>query len=335
MNRTCEIDTNEPVLKVNGLSTSFLLNGRMLPAIENVGFSVNKGQILAIVGESGSGKSVTCLSVLRLIQSPGKVVAGSAMMDGIDLLGLSNEEMRSVRGCKISMIFQEPMTSLNPVFPIGDQIAEAIQIHQGAGRQQALDQAVEELKRVEIANPAQRIKDYPHQMSGGMKQRVMIAMALACKPQLLIADEPTTALDVTIQAQVLDLMKRLRDELGMAILLITHDLGVVAEIAERVVVMYAGRIVEKGSVFDIFETPQHPYTKGLLNSIPTLETVKGQLEVIRGNVPGLAEMPTGCRFSPRCDWASKRCWSREPPLMPVKDGHLSACWLNRAADERN
>ncbi|PZN06662.1 MAG: dipeptide ABC transporter ATP-binding protein DppD, partial [Bacillota bacterium] len=287
-----------------------------------------RGETLAVVGESGCGKSVTALSIMRLIPSPpGRIEAGEILFEGRDLLRLPEEEMRHIRGNEISMIFQEPMTSLNPVFTVGDQIAEVFMLHRGMGRREALEQAVEMLRHVGIPAPERRVREYPHQMSGGMRQRVMIAMALACHPKLLIADEPTTALDVTIQAQILDLMRRLKEELGMAILLITHDLGVVAEMAERVVVMYAGRVVEEGDVYSVFRNPVHPYTEGLLRSIPRLDEDRERLPAIEGTVPSPGQMPRGCPFHPRCPYATDTCREVEPRLEQLGEGRYAACHL--------
>ena len=297
-------------------------------AVDGVDLVVEQGRTLGLVGESGCGKTVTSLSVMRLIDAPGRIEPGSKILfDGRDLAEADEDELRDVRGNEISMIFQEPMTSLNPVYTVGDQIAEAVRLHQGVGQRRALDRAVEMLKLVGIPSPEKRVKDYPHQMSGGMRQRVMIAMALCCNPKLLIADEPTTALDVTIQAQILELMKELRDRLRMAIMLITHDLGVVAEMADDVAVMYAGRVVEKGPIELIFRSPQHPYTEALLQSIPVLGMTQSEpLRVIRGMVPSPLSWPVGCRFATRCDYAFDRCRHEDPPLFPA-GGQESACWL--------
>ena len=297
-------------------------------AVDNVSFQISEGRTLGIVGESGCGKSVTALSVMRLIpEPPGKIVAGDIRFDGKDLLALSEKEMRSIRGNKISMIFQEPMTSLNPVFRVGDQIGEVLQLHQKLGKKECREQTVERLKQVGIPSPESRVDDYPHQMSGGMRQRVMIAMALACDPRLIIADEPTTALDVTIQAQILELMEELSKNTGTAIMLITHDLGVVAETAEQVVVMYAGRVVEEADVKTMFNNPLHPYTRGLMRSIPgATPDKKTRLEAIPGMVPSLLNLPHGCKFSDRCRHVSERCLRQEPELI-LKQGHAVRCWL--------
>ena len=321
-----------PLLEVEGLKTHFFTRDGVVRAVDGVSFSIHSGETLAIVGESGCGKSVMSLSILRLIASPpGRTVAGSIRFEGRgDLLALSEPEMRRVRGNEISMIFQEPMTSLNPVLTIGRQIAETLTLHRGLARAAAHARAVEMLALVNIPEPGRRVREYPHQLSGGMRQRVMIAMALACSPKLLIADEPTTALDVTIQAQILDLMRGLKEKTGAAIVLITHDLGVVAEMAQRVVVMYAGRKVEEAPVGALFARPRHPYTQGLLHSIPRLgATATGarkRLEEIRGMVPSMREAIPGCVFAPRCAYATDRCHREYPPLEQKAEGHTVACW---------
>jgi len=320
-----------PLLEVDDLRTYFFTRDGVVRAVDGVSFTVYPGETLAIVGESGCGKSVTSLSILRLIASPpGKVVGGRLSFEGRDLLAMSEEEMRKVRGNEISMIFQEPMTSLNPVLTIGRQIAEALMLHRGMTRVQALARAVEMISLVNIPEADRRIDQYPHELSGGMRQRVMIAMALACDPKLLIADEPTTALDVTIQAQILDLMRGLKEKTGAAIVLITHDLGVVAEMAQRVVVMYAGRKVEEAAVDDLFAHPRHPYTEGLLKSIPRLEHAQAAahlpLAEIPGMVPSLKEEIAGCLFAPRCGYATERCRREYPPLEEKAPGHFAACW---------
>ena len=320
-----------PLLEVEGLKTHFFTRDGVVRAVDGVSFVVHAGETVAIVGESGCGKSVTSLSILRLIASPpGRTVAGSIRFEGRDLLALSEPEMRKVRGNEISMIFQEPMTSLNPVLTVGRQIAEALTLHRGLARDAAQARAVEMLALVNIPEPARRVREYPHQLSGGMRQRVMIAMALACNPKLLIADEPTTALDVTIQAQILDLMRALKEKTGAAIVLITHDLGVVAEMAQRVVVMYAGRKVEEAPVGALFAHPRHPYTQGLLNSIPRLGAAAAgariRLEEIRGMVPSMREAIPGCVFAPRCGYATDRCRTEYPPLETKAEGHVVACW---------
>ncbi len=321
----------EPLLEVEGLKTWFFARDGVVRAVDGVSFTIHPGETVAMVGESGCGKSVTALSILRLIASPpGRTIAGRVALEGRNLLALSDEEMRKVRGNEISMIFQEPMTSLNPVLTIGRQIAETLSVHRGLSRADALARTVEMLRLVNIPEPAARIGQYPHQLSGGMRQRVMIAMALACNPKLLIADEPTTALDVTIQAQILDLMRALKARTGAAILLITHDLGVVAEMAQRVFVMYAGRKVEEATVGALFARPRHPYTRGLLASIPRLgaaaATARRRLAEIPGVVPSLREEIPGCVFAPRCAYAQERCRREYPPLERKDDGHLVACW---------
>jgi oligopeptide/dipeptide ABC transporter ATP-binding protein len=318
-----------PLLQVEGLRTYFTTRAGVMRAVDGVDLAVEQGRTLGVVGESGCGKTVTSLSIMRLIDAPGRIEPGSRILfEGRDLATATEDELREVRGNEISMIFQEPMTSLNPVYTVGDQIAEAVRLHQGLSQRGAMDRAIEMLTLVGIPSPERRVKDYPHQMSGGMRQRVMIAMALCCDPKLLIADEPTTALDVTIQAQILELMKELRDRLGMAIMLITHDLGVVAEMADDVAVMYAGRVVEKGSVESIFNSPQHPYTEALLQSIPILGMTQAEpLRVIRGMVPSPMNWPVGCRFATRCDYASDRCRQEDPPLFDAQGSQRAACWL--------
>src|SRR3984893_1246033 len=321
-------------LDVVALRTFFFTRAGIIKAVDGVSFSVRHGETLALVGESGCGKSMTALSILRLIPNPpGRIVGGSVELDGRDLLRLDEAQMRGVRGKDISMIFQEPMTSLNPVLTIGDQIAEVLALHEGASRSAAMAKAVEMLRRVRIPEPAQRAREYPHQLSGGMRQRAMIAMALACNPKVLIADEPTTALDVTIQAQILDLILELQKQLGTAVILITHNLGVVAETAQRVIVMYAGRKVEEAEVDALFSQPLHPYTHGLLASIPRLEIMAGRnsasvgrLQEISGMVPALNNLPPGCVFAPRCTFADDRCRSQYPPYEQLRPGHWAACW---------
>ncbi|MDP6381126.1 MAG: ABC transporter ATP-binding protein [Phycisphaerae bacterium] len=326
-------EKNNLLLSVKDLKTHFVTDEGLGVAVDDVSFDVGRGQTLALVGESGCGKTVTALSVLRLIpQPPGRIVSGQVMFNGQDLLGLSDEEIRGVRGNDISMIFQEPMTSLNPVFTIGRQIAEAVLLHQATTKGEARDRAVEMLDKVGIPAAEWRVDEYPHQMSGGMRQRVMIAMALVSNPSLLIADEPTTALDVTIQAQILDLLRRLQRETSMSILLITHDLGVVAEMADTVAVMYAGNIVEKASVKELFANSIHPYTVGLFKSLPSLGLSsqagpRSQLDVIPGTVPDATRIPPGCPFHPRCPLADNtECPTRKPPLDENRPGHFSACW---------
>ena len=316
------------LLRVERLRTSFRTPRGVLRAVDGVDFALEPGRTLGIVGESGSGKSVTALSIMKLVDRPGRVDPGSRIVfEGRDLASLDERRMSDIRGNEMSMIFQEPMTSLNPVFTVGDQIAEAVQLHQGLNKRNAIARAVEMMRLVGIPSAEKRVEDYPHQLSGGMRQRVMIAMALSCNPKLLIADEPTTALDVTVQAQILELMKDLRERLGMAILLITHDLGVVAEMVDEVAVMYAGRIVERGPVAEVFESPQHPYTEALLRSIPVVGMRYSQpLEAIKGMVPSPLDWPTGCRFAPRCEYAFDRCVTEDPPLLAVPPQE-SACWL--------
>jgi oligopeptide/dipeptide ABC transporter ATP-binding protein len=317
------------LLKIRNLHTYFFSDEGVAKAVDGVDLEVEEGETLGIVGESGCGKSVTALSILRLIPDPpGKVVEGKILFDGVDLLALSDAEMRAIRGRSISMIFQEPMTSLNPVFQIGDQIAEVLELHEGMSRRNAWDRSVEMLRMVGIPAPERRVREYPHQLSGGMRQRAMIAMSLACNPRLMIADEPTTALDVTIQAQILELMNRLQQKRGMSIILITHNLGVIAETARRVAVMYAGRIVEYTDVLSIFGRPKHPYTQGLLESVPRMgaEVRKEKLNAIPGVVPSLLELPAGCKFSNRCKYVFEKC-GVEPPLIEADAGQLVRCWL--------
>jgi peptide/nickel transport system ATP-binding protein len=321
------------LLEVDDLTTYFFTRDGVVRAVDGVSFRVGRGETLAIVGESGCGKSVTSLSIMRLIASPpGRTVRGRVLFEGRDLLQLPEPEMRKVRGNAISMIFQEPMTSLNPVLTIGHQVAEALVVHRGMSKEQAAQRMIELLRLVKMPEAERRAAQYPHQLSGGMRQRVMIAMALACEPRLLIADEPTTALDVTIQAQILELMRELQQKTGAAIVLITHDLGVVAEMAERVVVMYAGRMVEEATVLELFARPRHPYTRGLLLSIPKLgarnreDGQRTRLAEIAGTVPSLSEPIVGCAFAPRCRYAVARCRSESPPLEEKASDHLAACW---------
>ncbi|NQV59885.1 MAG: ABC transporter ATP-binding protein [Alphaproteobacteria bacterium] len=326
--------SQEPVLEVAGLQTFFFTRQGIVKAVDGVSFNLRRGETLGIVGESGCGKSITALSVMRLIPDPpGRTVGGRVALDGRNLLDLDESEMRKIRGNDISMIFQEPMTSLNPVLTIGFQIAEAVVLHQNLSKAQALKRAVEMLELVKMPEPAQRAKEYPHQLSGGMRQRVMIAMALACNPKVLIADEPTTALDVTIQAQILDLILQLQKQLGTAVILITHDLGVIAETAQRVIVMYAGRKVEEADVEPLFAKPMHPYTHGLMASVPHLDIIKGEehvstarLEEIPGIVPPLNDLPPGCAFAPRCQFADERCGLEYPVYEEKRPGHWAACW---------
>jgi peptide/nickel transport system ATP-binding protein len=330
-----EAKADDFVLDVKNLKTVFFTNSGLFKAVDDVSFNVRRGETLAIVGESGCGKSVSALSVMRLVPNPpGKIVGGSVTLEGIDLLSLDEETMRGIRGNRMSMIFQEPMTSLNPVIRIGDQITEAVRLHQNMSARDAAKRAVEMLRLVRIPEPERRAREYPHQLSGGMRQRAMIAMALACRPVLLIADEPTTALDVTIQAQILALIVDLQKELGTGLILITHDLGVVAQTAQRVIVMYAGKKVEEASVEALFETPRHPYTRGLMASMPAVISLGASTDVrlteIPGMVPSLTNLPEGCAFAPRCKMAIDRCRSEYPPLETVGENHLAACW--RAAE---
>ena len=318
---------SDPLLAVDDLVTTFSTEEGLVTPVDGVSFTVEQGETVGVVGESGCGKSVTSLSILRLVPSPpGRIAQGRILFEGQDLLTLSEREMRAIRGRDIAMIFQEPMTSLNPVFTCGDQILEALRRHQKVSATEARDQALELLHLVGIPLPEQRLGAYPHQLSGGMRQRIMIAMALCCHPRLLIADEPTTALDVTIQAQILDLLRHLKKQLSMAVLLITHDLGVVAETAERVVVMYAGKVVEEAPVRTLFHAPRHPYTEGLLRSIPRLDERRESLPVIEGMVPNLLDLPSGCRFHPRCPRAERRCREEAPALRSLGEGHRVACW---------
>ena len=330
------MSNNKPLLEVKGLKTYFYTEDGIVRAVDGVNFEVYPGEVLGIVGESGCGKSVTSLSIMRLISKPGKVDAGEILLDGENLLNMPEEEMIKVRGNRISMIFQQPQTALNPVFKVGDQLAEVLNVHQDMGREAGWKRAVALLKMVGVPDPERRVEAYPHELSGGMAQRVMIAMALACVPELLIADEPTTALDVTIQAQILDLMREMRKEMGTSIILITHDLGVVAEMAERVAVMYAGEIVEQTDVNSLFDEPLHPYTQGLIGSIPVLGEIKEKLDVIPGMVPNLVNLPPGCRFAPRCQsrikYALTICTEVKPELEEVKSGHSVRCWLYESAE---
>src|SRR5712671_4195184 len=323
------------VIEVQGLQTYLFTRAGIVKAVDDVSFTLRRGETLAIVGESGCGKSMTALSIMRLVPNPpGKIVGGTITLEGKDLVQLDEAEMRDIRGNDISMIFQEPMTSLNPVLTIGHQIAEALRLHQDLSKTAANEKAVDMLRLVKIPEPAQRAREYPHQLSGGMRQRAMIAMALACNPRVLIADEPTTALDVTIQAQILDLILDLQKKLGTAVVLITHDLAVVAETAQRVIVMYAGKKVEEADVEELFEAPLHPYTHGLLASIPHLEIIagdassaaNGRLQEIPGMVPALTNLPPGCSFAPRCPYADERCRSFYPPYEQKRPGHWAACW---------
>jgi peptide/nickel transport system ATP-binding protein len=322
----------ERLLDVKNLKTYFFTDEGIVRAVDGVDLYIEKGETLGVVGESGCGKSVTALSIMKLIPSPpGKIIEGEILYNGTNLVNLPAGQMRKIRGKEISMIFQEPMTSLNPVFTCGEQIAEALRLHEGLGRRAAMDKTVEMLKLVHIPNAERRVKEYPHQLSGGMRQRIMIAMALSCNPKLLIADEPTTALDVTIQAQILELLNELKSKLKMAVMLITHDMGVIAETAQRVVVMYAAKVAEEASVLDLFKEPLHPYTQGLLRSIPRIDlaaTERRRLETIPGTVPTLrGEIAPGCRFAPRCPFVKSVCTEKDPVIKEVKPGHKVACWL--------
>jgi len=325
------------ILEVRGLKTYFYTDAGVVKAVDGVDFTVKSGEVLGLVGESGCGKSVTSFSILRLVGEPGKIVAGEIIFDGRDLLKLSESDMVQMRGNRISMIFQQPQSSLNPVFMVADQIAEVLRIHENMEKKHAWDRAVELIRLVGIPDPERKARAYPHEMSGGQAQRVMIAMALALNPELLIADEPTTALDVTIQAQILDLMRDLRTRMGTSVILITHDLGVIAEMADRVAVMYAGHIVEHTDVITLFDRPLHPYTQGLIGSIPVLGKVTEKLDVIPGSVPNLVNLPPGCRFAPRCrarlEYQLKICTETEPNLSEVSPNHSVRCWLYQSSDE--
>jgi peptide/nickel transport system ATP-binding protein len=324
-----------PLLDIRGLKTHFKTDDGWLHAVDGVDIAIDAGETVSVVGESGCGKSVTAKTVMKLIDMPpGKIVAGQVLWQGRDLVPLGPQEMQKIRAKEIAIIFQEPMTSLNPVFTIGEQIAESVRLHEGLSKREALNRAVEMLKLVNIPTPERRVSDYPHQFSGGMRQRVMIAIALACNPKLLIADEPTTALDVTIQAQILDLLQGLKDRFGMSVMLITHAMGVVAEVAQRVVVMYAGKVIEEAPVRELFGHPLHPYTQGLIRSIPRLDTAaihKVRLEAIPGTVPKLIEPAEGCRFAGRCKYVTPACRAATPPLIEVSPGHKVACTLHPAA----
>lgn len=322
------LEKQDNLIEVKNLKTHFFTEEGVVKAVDGVDFSIKSGETVGIVGESGCGKSVTSLSIMRLVESPpGRIVDGEILFEGKDLTKLSEKEMRKIRGNDISMIFQEPMTSLNPVYTVGDQIIEALVLHKNISKKEAKVQAVEMLRKVGIPLPEQRVDEYPHQLSGGMRQRVMIAMALSCDPKLLIADEPTTALDVTIQAQILDLMNGLKDEFGMAIMMITHDLGVIAEVSDRIAVMYAGKIVEYADAEELFANPSNPYTWGLLKSIPLLHKDIEKLFAIPGNVPSPLDFPEGCKFNSRCFMAQDKCYKEEPPLREVKGSHVSRCWF--------
>lgn len=333
------IEKKQIVLEVTDLKTQFFTESGVVRAVDGINFHVRRGEVLGIVGESGCGKSVTSLSIMRLISDPGRIVEGSIMFDGQDLVKLSEKEMLDIRGNRISMIFQQPQSSLNPVFRIGDQLAESLQIHKNMDKKQSRARAVELLRMVGIPEPESRVNAYPHEMSGGMAQRVMIAMALSCDPELIIADEPTTALDVTIQAQILDLMRNLRTQTDTAIILITHDLGVVAEMCDRVNVMYAGRIVEKASVEELFASPKHPYTAALIGSTPVLGQVDKELTTIPGSVPNLIALPQGCKFAPRCvarvENNLTRCTEEEPALEEMENGRFVRCWLHTPENKQS
>jgi oligopeptide/dipeptide ABC transporter ATP-binding protein len=329
---------SQPLLEVQNLKTYFFTEDGVVKAVDGVDFTVNPGEVLGLVGESGCGKSVTSLSIMRLIGIPGKVVDGQIFFEGRNLLQLSESEMVDMRGNRISMIFQQPQSSLNPVFKVGDQVAEVLQIHQNMGREESWERAVDLLRLVRIPDPESKAHAFPHEMSGGQAQRVMIAMALALNPQLLIADEPTTALDVTIQAQIIDLMRDLRNRMGTSVILITHDLGVIAELADRVAIMYAGRIVEHSDIKAIFAKPLHPYTQGLIASIPVLGKIQDRLEVIPGSVPNLINLPEGCKFAPRCrsriEYGLAICTEVEPDLIPILPQHTVRCWLYQSFEEK-
>ena len=316
------------MLEVKDLRTSFFTPAGEVKAVNGVSFNLDRGKVLGIVGESGSGKSVTAYSIMQILEKTGKIVGGSIKFDGQELVGIGEKGMKSIRGNKISIIFQDPMTSLNPTYTIGHQLMEAIMLHTPRNKQQAWDRAVEMLRLVNVNEPEKRMKQYPFEFSGGMRQRVMIAMALACEPDILIADEPTTALDVTIQAQILELMQQLQKELGMAIIMITHDLGVVAQMCDEVIVMYAGSICEQGSADEIFYNPKHEYTKGLMRSIPTVDSDGSRLQPITGTPIDLLNMPKGCPFAPRCDAAMKICMQQRCERMQINDWHQAACWMN-------
>lgn len=318
---------NEKLLEVKGLNIAFGSDYGVYSAVTDVDFDVYKGESVGIVGESGCGKSVTAMSVMRLLNEPPAIISGSIRFENKNIRDLSKKQLRSVRGKEIAMIFQEPMTSLNPVYTCGQQIAEAIMIHEKTGKREAREKTIEIMRMVGIPSPEQRIDEYPHQFSGGMRQRIMIAMALSCNPKLLIADEPTTALDVTIQAQILELIRELRERLGMSMILITHDMGVVAAMTKRVIIMYAGEIVESADVLSIFANPMHPYTRGLLNSIPKLNERKKELDIIEGVVPSPEAMPRGCRFAPRCTMCMNHCMEKRPPQVKLDDMHSVRCWL--------
>ena len=324
------------LLEVKDLQTYFFTDRGTVKAVDGVSFDVQKGETLGIVGESGSGKSVTAASIMQLVPSPpGDIVGGEINFKDENLLDLKMKRIRKIRGNEISMIFQEPMTSLNPVYTIGEQISEVLRLHQGLNKDEALEKSIDMLEKVGIPSPEERVHEHPHQLSGGMRQRVMIAMALACNPELLIADEPTTALDVTIQAQILELMDELRDEFNTSIILITHNLGVIAEVADKVAVMYGGRIVEQTDTVTLYKDPEHPYTAGLIKSIPKIEGSKGKLKPIKGTVPDPLNFPKGCKFANRCNYAEEKCWAEEPDLEEVKPDHYVRCWRWKELDLKN
>ncbi|MBQ9040224.1 MAG: ABC transporter ATP-binding protein [Clostridia bacterium] len=319
---------NEPLLQVKNLCTSFNVDSGEVRAVNGISFNLDKGKVLGIVGESGSGKSVTAYSIMRILVEPGRITGGQILFNGEDIVKYSEKQMRRFRGERVSIIFQDPMTSLNPVYTIGNQLREAILLHTDRNREQANARAMEMLQLVGVNEPEKRLKQYPHELSGGMRQRVMIAMALACEPDILIADEPTTALDVTIQAQILELMQSLQKKMGMAIIMITHDLGVIADMCDEIIVMYAGRICERGTADEIFYNPRHEYTKGLLRSIPRLETGHARLIPIAGSPVDLTNMPKGCAFASRCDNCMKICLSEQPEELDINDFHKASCWMN-------
>lgn len=322
------ISLDAPILEIKGLKTHFLTDNGSVPAVNGVDFHLHKGEVLGIVGESGCGKSVTSLSIMQLVQHPGKIVGGEIVFKGENLVHASEKRMRQVRGNQIGMIFQEPMTSLNPVFKIGNQLIEAVTIHHKLSKSEARKRAADMLKLVGLPRADELLNEYPHQLSGGMRQRVMIAMAMICKPEVLIADEPTTALDVTIQAQILELMKKLNKEMNTSIIMITHDLGVVAEMCDRIAVMYSGKVVEEGKTKDLFKNPQHPYTKGLIESVPDVRVKKDRLYSIPGNVPTPGSIKQGCHFAPRCSYAMERCLEATPELIDVGNDQRARCWLH-------
>jgi len=319
---------SQHLLQVKDLHTVFPIESGEVRAVNGINFSLEKGKVMGIVGESGSGKSVTAYSILRILDHPGKISQGEILFEDTDITRLPKNQMREIRGAKISIIFQDPMTSLNPVYSVGNQLTEAILLHTSRNRKQARARALEMLELVGVNEPAKRLKQYPYQLSGGMRQRVMIAMALACEPDILIADEPTTALDVTIQAQILELMRELRDKLGMAIIMITHDLGVIAEMCDEIIVMYAGRVCERGTAEEIFYNPKHEYTKGLLRSIPKMTTTRERLIPIGGSPVDLLNLPKGCAFASRCDQAMKVCLEEQPEEIEINNNHRAACWMN-------